>query len=202
MDRLLAASPNADRTVIVAADLVGRKAGDNPHIWYDPATMLAVANALTTELARRDPANAAAYRYRLDAFTSALQPLRNKIAEMKAAYAGTPVTATEPIFGYMAAALGLDMRNHRFQLATMNDTEPGASAMAGFEKDLRTRAVKVLFYNSQVTDDTTTRLRNIAADSGVPVVGISETMPSGDNYVSWMIGQLDSLQAALVKSDK
>jgi zinc/manganese transport system substrate-binding protein len=202
MNQLLAASPNADRTVIVAAALVGRKAGDNPHVWYDPATMLAVANGLATELARRDPANAAAYRDRLDAFVVSLQPLRDKIAQLKSAYAGTAVTATEPVFGYMASALGLDMRNHRFQLATMNNTEPGASSTASFEADLRTRAVKVLFYNSQITNETTTRLRNIAAASGVPVVGVSETMPAGDGYVSWMIGQLDSLQAALETARK
>jgi zinc/manganese transport system substrate-binding protein len=202
MDRLLEASPNPARALIVAATLVGRKAGDNPHLWYDPSTMPAVARALADELVRRDPANAGAYRDRLEAFTISLRPLTDKIAAMKAAYAGTPVTATEPVFGYMASALGLDMRNQRFQLATMNDTEPSASAMAAFEKDLRTRTVKVLLYNSQVTDDMTKRLLKIATASGVPVVGVTETMPAGSNYVSWMVSQLDALQAALGKEAK
>jgi zinc/manganese transport system substrate-binding protein len=141
MTRLLEASPKPHRTVIVAASAIGRKAGANPHVWYDPATMPTVAKALAAELIRRDPANAVVYRDRLDAFTISLQPLNAKIAEMRSAYAGTPVTATEPVFGYMASALGLDMRNQRFQLATMNDTEPSPSSMVAFEKDLRTRAV-------------------------------------------------------------
>jgi zinc/manganese transport system substrate-binding protein len=102
----------------------------------------------------------------------------------------------------MARALGLDMHNHRFQLATMNDTEPSPSAMAAFENDLRAHAVKALLYNSQVTNDTTKRLLNIATSSGVPIVGVSETMPAGGNYVTWMIGQLDALQAALSKDAK
>jgi zinc/manganese transport system substrate-binding protein len=97
----------------------------------------------------------------------------------------------------MAAALGLDMRNTRFQIAIMNDTEPSASDMAAFERDLRSRAVKVLLYNSQVTDDTTSRLLKIATDSGVPVVGVTETMPAGKTYVQWMLAQLDALAAAL-----
>ena len=59
---------------------------------------------------------------------------------MKHAYAGTPVTATEPVFGYMAAALGLTMLNQRFQLAVMNDTEPSARDVAAFEHDLRDRS--------------------------------------------------------------
>ncbi|MGC1642520.1 MAG: zinc ABC transporter substrate-binding protein, partial [Pseudolabrys sp.] len=45
MEKLLAATPRAGRVVITAADLTGRKAGDNPHLWYDPATMPAVATA-------------------------------------------------------------------------------------------------------------------------------------------------------------
>jgi len=202
MNRLLAASPNPHRTAIVAADLLGRKAGDDPHLWYDPATMPALAKALATDLARRDPANADAYRDRLEAFTISLRPLTAKIAELRSAHAGTAVSATEPVFGYMARALGLDMHNHRFQLATMNDTEPSPSAMAMFENDLRTRAVKALLYNSQVTNDTTKRLLNIATSSGVPVVGVSETMPAGGNYVTWMIGQLEALQAALGEGAK
>jgi zinc/manganese transport system substrate-binding protein len=164
--------------------------------------MPALAKALATELVRRDPANADAYRDRLEAFTISLRPLTAKIAELRSAHAGTAVSATEPVFGYMARALGLDMHNHRFQLATMNDTEPSPSAMAAFENDLRTRAVKALLYNSQVTNDTTKRLLNIATSSGVPVVGVSETMPAGGNYVTWMIGQLDALQAALSKDAK
>jgi len=146
MSQLLQASPRAGRTVLTVADLVGRKPGDNPHLWYDPATMPTLARALAAELARRDAANAVLYRQRLDAFIASLAPLHARIAAMKAAYSGTAVTATEPVFGYMAAALGLDMRNTRFQIAIMNDTEPSASDMAAFERDLRSRAVKVLLY--------------------------------------------------------
>ena len=43
MDHLLAASPNPSRKVINVAVLTGHKSGDNPHLWYDPATMPKVA---------------------------------------------------------------------------------------------------------------------------------------------------------------
>ena len=55
-------------------------------------------------------------------------------------FAGTPVTATEPVFGYMLDALGMQVRNMRFQIAVMNDSEPGALEVAGFENDLKTRS--------------------------------------------------------------
>ena len=136
MASLLKASPSARRIVVVAADLVGAKAGDNPHLWYDPRTMPAVAAAEAAALARLDPPHRADYARRLDAFRAALKPLAAKIAAIRAAHPGIAVTATEPVFGYMAAALGFTMRNTRFQLAVMNDTEPSAAAVAGFEDDL------------------------------------------------------------------
>ena len=53
MEKLLGAARSADRKTIVVADLVGKKTGDNPHIWYDPATMLALAKTLSDDADRR-----------------------------------------------------------------------------------------------------------------------------------------------------
>ncbi len=126
-----------------------------------------------------------------------MRPLADQIARLRRKYAGTSVTATEPVFGYMADALGLDMHNRRLQLAVMNDTEPSATDIAAFENDLRSRAVKVLIYNSQTSDALTRRLREIAQQSGVPVVGVTETEPPGKDYQEWMRSQLDALDRAL-----
>jgi len=197
MVKLLAASHSPDRKVIVAADLLHRKAGDNPHFWYDPAMMPAYAKALATALSQRDQAHQQDYDHRLAAFLASLQPLNGKIGELRGKFAGTPVTATEPVFGYMAAALGLIMRNERLQLAVMNDVEPRASDVAAFETDLRKRTVKLLIYNSQATDAAAQRLVRIAQQSRVPVVGVTETMPAGQTYQSWILGELDALDKAL-----
>ncbi len=195
--KLLSASPFSSRVVIVAASLMHRRAGDNPHLWYAPATMPTLAAELARALARLDPARRADYARRLASFRRSLAPLDAKIAELRQKYSGTRVTATEPVFGYMADALGLVVRNPGFQLAIMNDTEPSAADIAKFEKDLRSRAVKVLIYNSQTSDALTRRMRMIATDAGVPVVGVSETEPRGKDYQEWMLSQLDALDRAL-----
>ena len=57
------------------------------------------------------------------------------------------------------------MRNERFQLAVMNDTEPRDSDVAAFENDLRKHQVRLLFYNSQASDTAATRLVGIARDA-------------------------------------
>jgi zinc/manganese transport system substrate-binding protein len=197
MKSLLDASPSDRRKVIVAANLVHRVSGDNPHIWYDPATMPAVAAALTAEFSSRDPAHKADFEARLAAFEASLEPMLKKIAEMKQKHAGEAVTATEPVFGYMIEALGYEMRNQDFQLAVMNDTEPSASDLAAFQDDLENRKVKVLIYNNQVTDDMTEKLKELAQQSEIGIVGVTETLPAGMTYQSWMMDELTRLDKAM-----
>ena len=156
MEKLLAADPSPGRAEIVAADLMGRKAGD-----------------------------------------TSLKPLDAKIAAMKAKYAGTPVTASEPVFGLMAELIGLDVHNKAFQLAVMNNTEPSASDVAAFEDDLKNHRVKVMIYNAQADDQAVKRLVALAKDSKIPIVGVSETEPAGKTYQAWMLAQLDALDSAL-----
>ncbi|KVN45214.1 cation ABC transporter substrate-binding protein [Burkholderia territorii] len=202
MVKLLGASKQAKRATIVVADLVGKKAGDNPHLWYDPATMPAAARAIAAELGRADPANKADYDANLQKFVASLKPIDDKVAALRAQYKGVPVTATEPVFGYMSDAIGLDMRNQRFQLATMNDTEASAQDVAAFENDLRKKQVRVLIYNSQAEAPMTKRLLKIAREGGVPSVSVTETQPAGKTFQQWMAGQLDALAAALSASKK
>ncbi len=197
MDRLLSASGNASRSAIVAGDLMGTKPGDNPHLWYDLRTFPAVAVAFARELARRDPADAAEFAANLQKFDAAFAAATAGVATIRASHAGTKVTATEPVVGYLAAAMGLEMLNESFQLAAMNDTEPSARDVADFEDSLTSRTAKILFYNSQVTDDTSARMLDIARQSGVPVVGGTETEPAGTTIETWFAGQIAAIAAAL-----
>ena len=97
----------------------------------------------------------------------------------------------------MSDALGFKMHGMGFQNQVMNNTEPSARESEEFETLLKTKKVKVLFYNGQVTDPVTSRMQDIAKSSGVPIVGVSETEPANTTYVSWMVSQLDALEKAL-----
>ncbi len=197
MGQLLRVTPRRGRVVIIAADLVGKKAGDNPHIWYDPATMPAVARALTAAFTAADPAHKDDYAARLKTFLTSLAPLNEKIAAIRSKYAGVAVTASEPVFAYMAATLKLKMRNQRFQLAVMNDTEPSARDIAAFERDLKTHQVRVLFYNKQASDKLVQQLVDLARAANIPVVGVTETCPPGMSYQAWMMSELDDTEKGL-----
>jgi zinc/manganese transport system substrate-binding protein len=198
MDKLIAAAPRPNRTVINAAQLVNAKTGSNPHLWYAPTTMPAVAKAIAAALSTADSANAADYAARLSKTLADLDRIGQRVAAIKAKHAGKPVTATEPVFGPMADAIGLTMRNQSFQLAMMNDTEPSARDVAAFEDDLKNAKVKAFIYNKQVSEKLTDRLLTIARKAKVPVVAVTETQPANVTFQDWMLGELDALDRALM----
>jgi zinc/manganese transport system substrate-binding protein len=197
MDRLLSTAATGDRVVIVAADLTGHHGGDNPHLWYEPTTFPIVAAALAAELEKRDPADAADYKANLDKFNAAFAAITAGIGTVRARYAGTTITATEPVFGYMASAMGLKMLNVPFQVAIMNQTEPSPSDVVAFENSLRDRTAKILIYNSQVTDDATGRLIDLAEAGNIPVIGVTELEPAGQSVETWFSSQIAAVQSAL-----
>ncbi len=198
IDRLVAASPNPARRLIVVAHLTARRPGDNPHLWYDPTTMPRVAQALAEALAQLDPGGAPFYRERYRAFQASLRPVARAIAALRAQYAGVPVAATEPVFNYMAEAIGLAVRTPvAFQKAIEAGVDPPAAAVAQMEDQLRLRQVRVLVYNTQTVSPVTARARGLAARAGIPVVGVSETEPPGTTYQRWMLEQLRALRRAL-----
>ena len=197
MEKLLAAHKTPGRKEIIVGKLVGHKPGDNPHLWYDPAYMKAAAKALVANFDAVDPTHKADYEQGYAKFLDSLKPLDEKIAALRKAYAGQPITASEPVFGYQAGLIGLKVHNEKFALAVMNNAEPTPSEVAGFENDLKGHKVKVMMYNAQASEPAVQRLVQMAKDNNIPVVGVSETEPPNSTYQDWMMGQLDALGKAL-----
>ena len=197
MEKLISAHKAPTRKEIVVGALTGRKAGDNPHLWYDPAYMKAAAKALVADLVAVDPAHKADYEQGEAKFVDSLKPLDDKIATMHKAYAGEPVAASEPVFGYQAKLIGLNVRNEKYALAIENNAEPTPSEVAAFENDLKGKKVKAMLYNAQASEPAVGKLVQMAKDNGIPVVGVSETEPPNSTYQGWMMGQLNALDHAL-----
>lgn len=187
----------AEVKIIVIAKLLNIKTSDNPHIWYDPTTIPRYASSLAVLLTQMDPAHRNYYNQQLDLFIKSYGPLLKQVAHLRQLYQNTPVIATEPVFNYMATAIGLKIHGNDFQLSVMNDVPPSASQIRTFEQDLETHAVRVLLYNNQVNNPLTTRLHTLAHQVGIPVVGISETQPTNKSYIQWMQDQLHILEQAL-----
>lgn len=200
VDKLLNASPNADREVLSIAKAVG-VSGDkaNPHLWYDPAYVATAAKAIEAQLARERPAAAATFEANLARFLAAEGRVSTVIGQIKAKYAGTPVAYTERVPGYLVAAAGLKLGTPpSFSQSVEDGDDPGPGATATFDAALTGKKVKVLLYNAQVTSPITAKARTLATKSGVPVVGVTETLPTTEkNFQTWQVDQAEALLAAL-----
>jgi zinc/manganese transport system substrate-binding protein len=200
IEKLLSAHKAPGRKEIIVGPLVGRKPGDNPHLWYKPAYMKAAAKALVADLSAIDPAHRADYERGEAQFVDSMKPVDDKIAAMRKSYAGQPVTASEPVFGYQAELIALNVHNEKYALAIMNNAEPTPSEVAGFENDLKGHKVKAMLFNAQASEPAVAKLVDLAKANNIPVVGVSETEPPGSTYQTWMMGQLDALDKALAGS--
>jgi zinc/manganese transport system substrate-binding protein len=201
MNDIESASPNPIRKVIVAQQVLGLPNNTpNPHLWYSPKTMPAVAKVMATDLSELDPVDKPYFQARLQAFDKSLQPWLRAIASFKAKYSGTPVATTEPVADYLLAAMGMrNLTPFVFQADIMNGVDPAPEDIT-LEKGFFTKhAVKVFCYNQQVVDSLTTSIRQTAQAAGVPVVGVYETMPTpGYNYQTWMVAEVAAIRAAVV----
>jgi zinc/manganese transport system substrate-binding protein len=197
MEKLLAANKAPGRREILVATLAHKTRGDNPRLWYSPATMKALAGALSVGLAVIDPTHRDDYQRSEAVFGASLESLDTKIAQMRQKYVGQPVAASEAVSSYLAELLGLKVPNEEFALEVMSNAEPSASNIAAFENDLKDHKVKVMLYNAQGRVPAVQRLVQIAKDENIPVVGISETEPPGATYQQWMARQLEELDKAL-----
>ena len=194
------AAPDPGRTVIKVQQLLGLPDDvANPHLWYRPATMPAVASAIAADLAMLQPAHAAYFKANAARFTASLAPWNQALAQFKAKYPDTPVATTEPVADYMLQAAGTDnMTPWAFQADVMNGTDPSAQDVAVQRSLFTGRKVKIFLYNQQVTDSLTESYIKLANANGIPVVGVYETMPEpGYDYQSWMLAEVHAMDKAL-----
>jgi zinc/manganese transport system substrate-binding protein len=200
MNKIESAGPNPNRKVIDVQSLLHLPdSTPNPHLWYDPTTMPAVAKAIASDLSALQPAHAAYFRARLSAFDRSLQPWYQALAKFKAAYPGAQVAVTEPVGDYMLQAAGTKILTpFRFQADIMNGVDPAPQDISLQNSFFTGHQAKVFVYNQQVTDSLTQSFLAEAHSHGIPVVGVYETMPTpGYDYQSWMLAEVNALQRAL-----
>lgn len=199
-DKMISATTKADRRVIDVQQLLGLPdSTPNPHLWYDPKTMPAVAKAIAADLSARQPAHAPYFQANLNRFTASLQPWFAAIATFKAQYGNTPIAVTEPVADYMLDAMGFNILTpFSLQASIMNGTDPSPQDVTTQNDLFNDHKVKVFAYNQQVTDTLTQSFLDRAKKNGIPIVGVYETMPTpGFTYQSWMMAEVAALRKAV-----
>jgi len=202
-DKLLSANPVSGRAVVKVGDVVGAKEGDNPHQWYSPAVVEKVADAITARYQQLDAADAEYFRgLRRSLDAHALAEYHSVIDDIKEKYAGTPVGATESIVAPLAEALGLDLVTPAsFLDAIAEGNDPAAADKATVDRQIATKAIKVLVYNTQNATPDVQRLVDAAKANGIAVAAVTETLtPRGATFQQWQTAQLHALEQALARA--
>jgi zinc/manganese transport system substrate-binding protein len=199
-DKIISASPRPNRKVINVQKLLGLPDDTkNPHLWYDPKTMPAVAKAVADALAEMKPSQASSFHANADKFVASLKPWTTAIAAFKAKYENTPIATTEPVSDYLLQAMGFKlMTPFSLEKAIMDGTDPSPQDVTAQNELFASHKVIVFAYNQQVTDTLTKSFLDASKKAGIPVVGVYETMPTpGYDYQSWMLAEVVALQKAV-----
>lgn len=204
LTKLVSAS-GAHPKVLTVADVLGVTGADaNPHLWYDAPRLAEVAEAIATELGELDPANKAEFEANATTFTHSLAPLLGVIGQIRSQYAGTPIAYTERVPGYLVQAAGLRLGiPASFAQSVEDGSDPSPHDTVAFNDAIKNGTVRVLLYNAQVTDAQTTEIKRLATDSGVPIVGVTETMSRSYHHLQdWQLAQAEALFEALQKASR
>ncbi|HEY8646842.1 MAG TPA: zinc ABC transporter substrate-binding protein [Gaiellaceae bacterium] len=201
MARLERAAPSGQRRVLTIADVLGVHGRDaNPHLWYDVPALGTIATAIEQALASADAKHADGYRQRLRVFVASLAPLQRAVAAIRAAHAGATVAYTEPVPGYLIQAAGLrNLAPSSFTRPIEQGTEPSASAVSAMTALAAKHRIHVLLYNKQAVSPITARVLAAAQSAGIPVVGVTETLPPHLTFLQWQLSQVAELQKALAR---
>lgn len=188
--------------VVNAGNVVDKKAGDNPHVWYSPTYVDQVSAAITQALKQAQPADGSYFDNQAQTFASRESTYKSMVQQIAQKDANVPVGSTESIFVYLAQATSLNLISPPgFMDAISEGNDPVARDVATFQNQITQKQIKVLVYNDQTIMPVTDQLKSLATSNNIPIVGVSETMPPEyTTFQGWQATQLLELSQAIASA--
>ncbi|WP_100486324.1 metal ABC transporter solute-binding protein [Sporolactobacillus pectinivorans] len=194
MDNLIKNGSN-QAVIRVGEDLMNKKDGDNEHLWYQPDAMPKLANDVAVKLGQIDPKNAALFKENAKKFIVSIKPVKDEIVHLSKNSDGKSVDVSEPVFDYTLDALGYKVADNHFALAVDQESDPSPKDIADMQKDIKGKRIAFFVCNIQNIDPTVDKMVTLCKQYGVPVINVTETLPTGKNYKTWMMGELKQVEA-------
>ncbi len=175
----------------------------NEHVFYNLSIAKSVAAVIADRLSTIDPANAADYHASAAEFSRGADAIAISEHAIAGAYPGTGVITTEPVGYYLLEASGLvDRTPAAFTAANENETDPAPADMASVLELIKRRQIAVLLVNPQTTNAATSSLADAARRAGVPVIEVTENLPTDGDYLTWQRNTVIQLLTALRSSQQ
>ena len=192
----LAKSSNKTQLVLVS-NLLNKDSKANPHLWNDPDNMINAAQKLADTLSKKDPKHKDYYQKNAAAYKEKLQPVTDKVAELKAKSNGKTAFETESVYEYMLKDIGISLTGEDFADAIAEDTDPSPVVMKKVQESIKNHQVAFVLQNTQTTGGDVSKLVKLAKQENIPVVNVTETSPDNTSYVDWKLSELNQIDKIL-----
>ena len=171
----------------------------NEHVWYDFEQVAAFADKFLTAMGEIRPEAFDDLNKNYDFFISELDNLTVRMEALRDKSLGLGVIATEGVGNLLLDHAGfVNQTPEALADAIEEESEVPPAALAEAEALIQNKLVSLLVTNSQVSDPVSIKLTKLAQDSSIPVVELSELIPSDDmDYLDWMNQVIDQLQEAI-----
>lgn len=170
----------------------------NEHVWYDLEAMATVAEDIGSKLSNLDPDNAGTYQSNVEEFTTGISALTDRLAELSGSAEGQTVAITEPVPVYLLEAAGLqNVTPEGYSEAIEEGSDVSVAVLNDMMNLMEDESLAFLAYNEQTESPQTQTVRDAAEAAGVPIVNFTETVPEGEDFLSWMTANVDGIESIL-----
>lgn len=194
MTKLANASDKQDQLVSVASEVMGKREGDNEHVFYDPELMFRLAPALAHRFAKLDPDHAKDYRANAKRYVASLRPLKTTLQKIRQQAKGRQVAVSEPVFDNAVTAAGYQLTATAFAKSIEDGTDPAPKEVAALRRAIKTHRLAFFVNNVQADSPVIAQMVALAKREGVPIVSVRETQPAGKTYLQWMIANYEQMR--------
>lgn len=190
----LAKTSQKTQLIRIGENVLNEKAGINPHLWNNTDTMTKTAQYLADTLSKKDPTHKKDYQANAKKYIASLKPVTALINDLKKNAHNQSVAQTEPVFEYMLTALGYKVMDTDFSEAIEEGNDPSPATLTNLKSAITNHKIAFLVNNKQTTSATVSNLVSLAKENDVPVINVTETIPDGENYVTWKLSELKQIQ--------
>lgn len=182
------AAEGTKATLVNAAETDGIKEGDNPHVWFSKDVREKTADAITAAYEKAMPDQKDYFEQQRDAWQEKEDKVESTIKAASASTKDLPYAASESVAYYLAKDLGMkDATPSGYANASANESEPSPADIKQYVDALEGGSIKLFVLNTQEANSTTDQLVNAAEKGKVPVVKLTEQMPSQyQDLTDWM----------------
>lgn len=181
------------RRTLSVGKLCGAHNGDNEHLWYNTDNIRKYVDALTQQASQLMPKDASIFKQNARKYKQKLLKLDNKMHLISTKRTNSKVAVSEPVFDYALQKMGFKVIDNHFALAIEEGSDPSYTDIRDLQNDIKNHRIAFFVLNKQDESKVVDNIVQLCHMHHVPVLKVTETMPTDATYISWFNDELDQL---------